>query len=79
MHCTRKFVQDTEALGWKIVDSIDYLSIAHLYGCKYSRRTAVADATPADTVDPATASPKLTPAAAMVPDRVQIAAAVLRS
>eukprot|EP00892_Ulva_mutabilis_P010147 jgi/Ulvmu1/7504/UM037_0048.1 len=72
------FVQDTKALGWDVVDSIDYASVAHLYDCRYWRQTGsmVTGASQLDQPDrPAT---KSQPSASMVPDCTQVVIAVVQ-
>lgn len=67
-------VQDTKAVGWDIIDSIDYATIAHLYDRAFMR---LSDGT--SQVPPGGSSAvKLQPSPSMVPGCAQIVAAILQ-
>jgi hypothetical protein len=36
----RGHLQVAKAWGWSVIDALDYVSIARLYGCEYSSRQA---------------------------------------
>lgn len=36
----RRHLQVAKAWGWSVVDAVDYVSIASLYGCEYAARYA---------------------------------------
>lgn len=71
-------VQDSSALGWQIVDSIDYASIAHMYGYDYLRRIPV-HSTASELSQDSTPALKMQPCASMMPDCVQVTAGILCS